>query len=82
MLFDLFKTLISQLRNLELNFKNAMDSIAEYIKEERDVLYLRGQEKIIESLLTKLNYSLEQIADIAGVSVDFVKSVKQKLASK
>ncbi len=82
MLFDLFKTLISQLRNLELNLKNAMDSIAEHIKEERDVLYLRGQEKIIESLLTKLNYSLEQIADIAGVSVDFVKSVKQKLASK
>ena len=62
--------------------KNAMDSIAEYIKEERDVLYLRGQEKIIESLLTKLNYSLDQIADIAGVSVDFVKSVKQRLTAK
>ena len=73
---------LAQLRNLELNLKNAMDSIAEYIKEERDVLYLRGQEKIIESLLTKLNYSLEQIADIAGVSVDFVKSVKQRLTSK
>jgi hypothetical protein len=73
---------LAQLRNLELNLKNAMDSIAEYIKEERDVLYLRGQEKIIESLLTKLNYSLEQIADIAGVSLDFVKSVKQRLTSK
>ena len=60
-----------------------MDSIVEYIKEERDVLYLRGidkgEEKIIASLLTKLNYSLDQIADMAGVSVDFVKSVKQKL---
>jgi len=74
--------ILAQLRNLELNLKNAMDSIAEYIKEERDVLYLRGQEKIIESLLTKLNYSLEQIADIAGVSVDFVKSVKQRLTAK
>lgn len=73
---------LAQLRNLELNLKNAMDSIAEFIKEERDVLYLRGQEKIIESLLTKLNYSLEQIADIAGVSLDFVKSVKQRLTSK
>ncbi|PWK16632.1 hypothetical protein LV89_04894 [Arcicella aurantiaca] len=73
---------LAQLRNLELNLKNAMDSIAEYIKEERDVLYLRGQEKIIESLLTKLNYSLEQIADIAGVSLDFVKSVKQRLTTK
>ena len=73
---------LAQLRSLELNLKNAMDSIAEYIKEERDVLYLRGQEKIIESLLTKLNYSLEQIADIAGVSVSFVKSVKQRLTAK
>ena len=73
---------LAQLRNLELNLKNAMESITEYIKEERDVLYLRGQEKIIESLLTKLNYSLEQIADIAGVSLDFVKSVKQRLTSK
>jgi DNA-binding CsgD family transcriptional regulator len=59
-----------------------MDSITEFIKEERDVLYLRGQEKIIESLLVKLNYSLDQIADIAGVSVDFVRSVKQRLTSK
>ena len=74
--------MLAQLRNLELNLKNAMESITEYIKEERDVLYLRGQEKIIESLLTKLNYSLEQIADIAGVSLDFVKSVKQRLTSK
>jgi hypothetical protein len=77
---------LAQLRNLEINLKNAMDSIAEYIKEERDVLYLRGldkgEEKIIASLLTKLNYSLEQIADIAGVSVDFVKSVKQRLSTK
>ena len=76
---------LAQLRNLELNLKNAMDSIAEYIKEERDVLFLRGldkgQEKIIESLLTKLNYSLDQIADIAGVPVEFVKSVKQRLTS-
>jgi hypothetical protein len=77
---------LAQLRNLELNLKNAMDSIAEYINEERDVLYLRGidkgEEKIIASLLTKLNYSLDQIADMAGVSVDYVKSVKEKLTNK
>ncbi len=63
-----------------------MDSIAKHISEERDVLYLRGfdkgEEKIIASLLTKLNYSLEQIADIAGVSVEFVKSVQQKITEK
>jgi hypothetical protein len=76
---------LAQLRNLELNLKNAMDSIVEYIKEERDVLYLRGQEheqtKFVTNLLQKLNLTFEQIADIAGVTVDFVKSVKQRLTS-
>ena len=77
---------LAQLRNLELNLKNAMDSIAEYIKEERDVLYLRGQEreqiKFVTNLLQKLNLSFEHIADIAGVTVDFVKSVHRQLADK
>ena len=77
---------LAQLRNLELNLKNAMDSIAEYIKEERDVLYLRGQEreqtKFVTNLLQKLNLPFEQIADVAGVTVDFVKSVHQHLTGK
>jgi hypothetical protein len=77
---------LAQLRNLELNLKNAMDSIAEYIKEERDVLYLRGQEreqtKFVTNLLQKLNLPFEQIADIAGVTVDFVKSVHRQLTGK
>jgi hypothetical protein len=77
---------LAQLRNLELNLKNAMDSIAEYIKEERDVLYLRGQEreqmKFVTNLLQKLNLPFEQIADIAGVTVDFVKSVQRQLTGK
>ena len=77
---------LAQLRNLELNLKNAMDSIAEYIKEERDVLYLRGQEreqtKFVTNLLQKLNLPFEQIADIAGVTVDFVKSVHRQITDK
>lgn len=77
---------LAQLRNLELKLKNAMDSIAKYIKEERDVLYLRGLDKGKESfvlfLLKEDNRTLEQIADIAGVTVDFVKTVKQKISAK
>lgn len=77
---------LAQLRNLELNLKNAMDSISEYINEERDVLYLRGQEKeqtkFVTNLLQKLNLPFEQIADIAGVTVDFVKSVHRQLTGK
>lgn len=80
---------LAQLRNLELKFKDAMDSIAQYISEERDVLYLRGidkgeekaSERFVGNLLAKMSLTLEQIADIAGVSVEFVKSVKQKITS-
>lgn len=63
-----------------------MDSIAEYIKEERDVLYLRGQEnektKFVTYLIREGNKTFEQIADIAETTVDFVKAVYQKLTSK
>ncbi|RDB03506.1 hypothetical protein [Runella aurantiaca] len=82
--------ILAQLRNLELQLKTAMESIAKYISEERDVLYLRGkdkarqeeQTKFVSNLLNKLELSIEQIADIAGVSVDFVKAIKQKLSSE
>ncbi len=78
--------ILAQLRNLELKLKTAMESIAKYISEERDVLYLRGkdkarqeeQTKFVFNLLSKLELTIEQIADIAGVSVDFVKEIKQK----
>ena len=63
-----------------------MDSIAKHINEERDVLYLRGLDKgeekaeirFVRNLLAKMSLTVEQIADIAGVSVEFVKQVQQK----
>ncbi|AYQ33809.1 hypothetical protein [Runella sp. SP2] len=77
---------LAQLRNLELNLKTAMDSIAEYIKEERDVLYLRGQEreqmKFVKNLLTETDFPLDKIAKVAGVTVDFVKSIQRQLTGK
>ena len=81
---------LAQLRNLELNLKNAMDSIAEFIKEERDVLYLRGQEKarqeektrFITFLIQEGSRTFDQIAGIAGATVDFVKSVQRQLTGK
>lgn len=80
---------LAQLRSLELTLKNTMDSIAKYISEERDVLYLRGldkgeekaEERFVKNLLTKLSLSAEQIADLAGVSVEFVAGIQQKLAA-
>lgn len=81
---------LAQLRNLGIKLKEAMDSIVPFINEERDVLYLRGFDKgetkgetkaqirVIRNLLTKMSLTVEQIADIAGVSVEFVKQVQQK----
>jgi hypothetical protein len=75
--------ILAQLRNLDIKFENAMESIAKYINEERDVLYLRGQkkaeERFVKNLLEKMTFTLEQIADIAGVSIEFVRNVKNKL---
>lgn len=62
-----------------------MESIAEYIKEERDVLYLRGQEKeqvkFIKNLLKESDFSVDKIAKIVGVTVDFVKSVQRQVTN-
>lgn len=76
---------LAQLRNLDLKLKNAMDSISKYIKEERDVLYLRGRDKEKEALITNLlkqtDFNFEKIANLANTTVEFVKSVKQKLTA-
>jgi hypothetical protein len=77
--------ILAQLRNLTPKIDEIMLSVTEFFKEENDAFYIRGQrkaeERIVINLLKKLNYSLDQIADIAGVSVDFVKNVKQKFTS-
>lgn len=69
-----------------LKLKTVMDSIANLISEERDVLYIRGQEKeqtkFVNNLLEKSVWTIDQIADIAGVSVDFIQTVKKKLEDK
>lgn len=81
---------LAQLRNLEAQIDKTMDSIADYINEERDILFVRGERKakvaaerkFISNLLKKMSLSVEQIADIAEVSTDFVLEVKANLAKK
>lgn len=86
---------LAQLRKLEQKLKNiVMDSIAKYIDEKKDVAFLLGLDKgeatarekeltkFVTNLLQKLNLPFEQIADIAGTTVDFVKSVHLQLSKK
>ena len=60
-----------------------MDSILPFIKEENDVLYIRGYRKakegFVRNLLTKMNLTVEQVAEIAGVTVEVVEEVRQKM---
>jgi predicted transposase YdaD len=42
---------------------------------------MKAEESIVRNLLTKMNLSVEQAADIAGVSVEFVEQVRQKMAN-
>ncbi len=86
---------LAQLSKLEQKLKNIiMDSIAKYIDEKKDVAFLLGLDKgeatarekeltkFVTNLLQKLNLPFEQIADIAGTTVDFVKSVHRQLTNK
>lgn len=63
-----------------------MDSIANLISGERDVLYIRGQEKeqtkFVTNLLSQTDFDLEKIANLANVTVEFVKDLKDKLSDK
>ena len=45
--------ILVQLRNLETQFEEAMDSILTFFKEERDILFCRGQIKGIEEGIEK-----------------------------
>jgi hypothetical protein len=78
--------ILAQLRKLEQKLKIiVMDSIAKYIDEEKDVAFLvgfdKGKESFVLYLLQEGTKTFNQIADIAGVTVSFVKSVKQKLVT-
>ena len=62
-----------------------IQDITKYIDAENGCFFIKGkqqaqeieQTKYVNNLLQKLDLAINQIADIAGVSVNFVKSVKQ-----
>ena len=58
-----------------------MDILAEYIDEERDVLYIRGerktQEKAVKKALLLGKLTVNEIADDSDVSTDFVLVIQR-----
>jgi predicted transposase/invertase (TIGR01784 family) len=83
--------ILAQLRNLESETLKAMDSIAEYISEEKDILYRRGELKGIEKgigqeketsvkiLLLNTDFTIAKIAGLNGVTETFVEKIKKSL---
>lgn len=81
--------------NIEQQFIKAMDSISSFFKEENDIYYRRGQSKgeingeirgeekksrvVVENLIVKLGVTDEQAAEVAEVSLDYVKTLRAEL---
>lgn len=70
---------LSKLRNLEVKLDDMIQNMAKYFDEDNDIFVIKAKRKIVENMLTKFSFTLEQVADVAGVSIDFVKTVKEKL---
>lgn len=83
--------ILAQLRNLAPDSLQIMDSIANYISEEKDILYRRGEKKGIEkgiekgketfvrNLLLNTDFTIAKIAGLTNVTESFVKKVKKTL---
>lgn len=83
--------ILAQLRNLAPESLQIMDSIANYISEEKDILYRRGEKKGIEkgieiekenfikNLLLNTDFTVARIASLTNVTEAFVKKVKKTL---
>jgi hypothetical protein len=77
--------ILAKLRKLDLKFDDMIQNMAKYIDAESDYFYIKGQEneqtKFVKNLLTDSDFTIDKIAKIAGVAVDFVKSVKRQLSA-
>lgn len=57
-----------------------IQNMAKYIDAENDYLVINAKKEIVTNLLTESDLSTEKIAKIAGVAVEFVKTIQQKLS--
>jgi predicted transposase YdaD len=77
---------LAQLRRLKQLTNLILDSVLTFFREEDDPLFIRGEQrgeqntlrKLVLNLLTKSEMSVEQIAQIAEVPVDFVRQLQQE----
>jgi predicted transposase/invertase (TIGR01784 family) len=83
--------ILAQLRNLALDNLEIMDSVANYLSEEKDILYRRGELKgiekgiekgkaaVVKNLLLNTDFTIAKIASLSDATEAFVKKVKKTL---
>jgi hypothetical protein len=83
--------ILAQLRKLAPESLQIMDSIANYLSEENDILYRRGEIKgmekgiekgkktFVKNLLLNTNFTIAKIAALSNATEAFVKKVKKTL---
>jgi predicted transposase/invertase (TIGR01784 family) len=83
--------ILAQLRNLAPESLRIMDSIANYISKEKDILYQlgeregmekgieKGNETVVKVLLLNTDFTIAKIASLSNVTEAFVKKVKKTL---
>ena len=78
--------ILAKLRKLDLKFDDMIQNMAKYLDVKNDYLYIKGREDekigFVTNLLTESDFTIDKIAKIAGVAVDFVKSVQRQLTGK
>lgn len=79
---------LAQLRNSQTQTDAIMDSLANYVSDEKDILYMRGERKardqkeykIVSIMLEEKNLTIEQIAKFADVSTEFILDIQRQLS--
>jgi predicted transposase/invertase (TIGR01784 family) len=79
--------ILAQLRNLAPESLKIMDSVANYMSEEKDILYRRGEMKgiekakatVVKNLLLNTDFTIAKIASLSNVTEAFVKKIKKTL---
>jgi hypothetical protein len=86
--------ILAKLRKLEIKFDDMIQNMEKYLDVKNDYLYIKGkqeaqietreieQTKFVKNLLIESDFSIDKIADIAGVSVNFVKSIQKQISGK
>jgi hypothetical protein len=85
--FEQLRIFVQLRGNIKQQFLKVMESVSKYFKEEDDFLFERGEAKgevkkdnfFVKNLILESDWSDERIARISGVSVEFVKGVRETL---